>query len=276
MTDNTEEKKVFVGTLDPNRKDVILPREVGNYEELKPFIVQSASTDVENISLAVSKDDGAWKVVPATVHIFSRFLDLSEAGYSKHAFPVDPRMERVDIDGATRIYENATGDGWLFAHTDSKFHHEREIELVALITALFQPEIDGRLADAISAAPHDNARALANRVLWDRLLKYRDKVIECARKELRDHHIGYYHQNEEISYMYEAVLRCIHQAIFFDRFVDSVEYTSIKPSIDSVVSKVNLHPRETRWDKVARIKAEAEAREAARKAKEAEDAQSNS
>ena len=69
------------------------------------------------------------------------FTNFSSPFISVHAvaYPIDPRMTRADIDGATRIFANADNTGWLFGHSHEEHHKDHEILLMAGIDAVMQP-----------------------------------------------------------------------------------------------------------------------------------------
>ena len=173
-------------------------------------------------------------------------------------YPIDPRLILSDVDGATRAEANADNDGWLFYHTTPAYHYDREVEVRAAIVAAFQPQIDQLLGTALGAAR--GSRALATRVQWDNLVTIRDRVITCAMKEARDHTLGWYQQNPGRSHLHEQVVDCINEVIRVANLAQDSTYSSVAAEVGHVMTSLAKHKVETRWDKLARLRAEADAK----------------
>ena len=88
-----------------------------------------------NVRYIAAHRDNEWVVARAvaykTNYYFIHLFDIDERAVDKIAFPVDPRMTRQDIEGATKIYENEDGTAWLFAHASAGNHHDHEINLIS-------------------------------------------------------------------------------------------------------------------------------------------------
>ena len=171
-------------------------------------------------------------------------------------------------------YVNEEGDGWLPRHCDEDYHRDHEDILEAVIIGQFQNEMDNLQLDvntklsAFVRNPDDSSagsRELSARLKLNNLKKVRNHLITCAKKDARDKHLGYYHQYPENSHYSQEILECMDRYIFVSKFTQSVEYIMVSEEVNRIRSNIaHTHKYETRWDKVARIKAEAARREAER------------
>lgn len=188
-------------------------------------------------------------------------------------FPIDPRTTAKDWKGATQGYHNETNDGWLPSHCDNDFHHDHELSLTDAIISVFQPELDGlqrdvnnKLATLIRNSGDSSAgsRELAARVKLEHLVQVREHMVECALKDTRSKHVGYYHQNPKDSHLRDEIIDCLENGITAKRTEHPVVYASVSAELTRILTRLkDKHKYETRWAKVARIKAEAAAAAAA-------------
>ena len=176
-------------------------------------------------------------------------------------YPLDPQITAEDIKGAKTAYANADNTGWLFSHTDASYHYDRELELRSAIVAVFQPQIDTLLASAISAST--SQRALANRVQWDRLVRFRDKVVECGTNRIKKMHLGWFQQNPDKSHLFSMVRSCIAEIAFKGLSTSDPDYTAVTAEVNAIRNTLNTFSIETRWEQAARIEAEKKAAAAA-------------
>lgn len=210
------------------------------------------------------------------------FDEAGEAGHTTEFhmwlyYPIDPRTTRKDWEGATRAYANETNTGWLPAHADADHMHDREVELRAGIVAVFQPQLDNLLQAVLTATdnkPRDwpigtpwETRQ-TRRLRFQKLIEFRDAAITCAITEARERHIGWYHQHPEESHLHHLVHDCITTTLAKAGDAYTVVYGEIRAAAVSLA----LHPYETRWDRAARLKAEAAKAAAAAQDQEASDA----
>ena len=109
-------------------------------------------------------------------------------------YPHDPRIELVDVKGATRAYANPNNDGWLFEHRDEDAMSDHEDVLEAVAVSKFISEIDGAQVK-VNEATNNTVRAGV--VTTHRLLtEFRDDVVATVVASAREKHIGWYDQNQ--------------------------------------------------------------------------------
>ena len=188
-------------------------------------------------------------------------------------YPIDPRTTRIDWAGATSATPNETNSGWLPAHCDADYHNDHELRLEAAIIGLFQPEIDALSIDAMTKGatlakrPGDSSassRELAARLKLQNLITVRGHLLVCALREIRGKYIGWYHQNPDKSHLHEEIHDCLGKAILLNGVTQSAVYQSVSAEVGRIHSRLNTkHKYETRWDKAARLTAEAEAKKKA-------------
>ena len=191
-------------------------------------------------------------------------------------YPLDPRTDKIDWEGANKAYPNETGDAWLPEHCDADYHLDHEVILESVIVGLFQPEVDilrtdvdTKLATLIKR-PDDSsagARELAARVKLHNLLTVRGHLLTCALQEARKRPIGWYHQNPQDSHLHEEILDCLGKAILLNNLTQSAVYLSVDGELKRIANRLKTkHNYERRWELKARLKAEAAAREASAEA----------
>ena len=189
------------------------------------------------------------------------------------AFPIDPAMTAKDINGATRIYPNATNDGWLFAHSEVSDHHDRIITLEAVMHTLFEDLVHDKLTDVLKAVVgHNNpsppigtallynygaqSGSLAN---YQILVEFRKECVKWCAEVEKLLHVGQ-HVQEDDHYLKHQLVRAINQAKTVwkaDTEGKARNLSAIEPQVNAIITRVETdHEIETRWAKVARQEAE--------------------
>lgn len=187
-------------------------------------------------------------------------------------YPIDPRINKKDIHGATEPKSNAAGDGWLFYHDDADHMRDREVELRAGLVAVLQPEIDNLFESVVTATdtkpsdwplgiPWENR--LTRRLKLNDILKFRTEATKCLLTEARKRHVGWYHQNPHKSHLHNLVHDCITTVLR----VEGNPYSRVYAEIRNAAVSLAPHLYETRWEQEARLERE---RKAAADAAEAE------
>ena len=75
------------------------------------------------------------EIIDSNGRIIVRMQEVPNVEYLMQLhYPIDPRIELVDVKGATRAYANPNNDGWLFEHRDedAMSDHEDVLEAVAV------------------------------------------------------------------------------------------------------------------------------------------------
>ena len=217
-------------------------------------------TDVRYVAV---HRDGVWDVARAWsykrvpyryVHLF----DHDERAVDKLAYPVDPRMEREDIVGATRIYPNADNTGWLFAHASTGNHQDHELALMGALNGVFEiclrqylTDIYGGTGEAITIGQqrYREMSQLYGEVIRVARANARDACLGERRKEP---HPEQGHVLTEIKEAYESVLARWESE-------KPKELETLRGGLQYVKAALAIPVPETRWDKAARLEAEAKA-----------------
>lgn len=174
--------------------------------------------------------------------------------------PIDPRMTEKDVAGATIAYTNEDGTAWLFAHCDNDAMIDYEKELVAAVVGEFAEAID--LAQ-VKVNEATNSTVKTQAVNKHRsLVNFRNEVISAITTWARNLHIGWQEQNSHDAHLHTPILSVINKVALNWQTNYSFIYGDIsKPVANIIKGLAKPHAYETRWDKAARLVAEAEARE---------------
>ena len=188
-------------------------------------------------------------------HIFLSLQEVPTAEYQMQLYyPIDPRIELVDVKGALRAYANQTNDGWLFEHRDEDAMSDHEDVLEAVAVSKFTSEIDGAQVKVNEAT---NAVARGRVVTLHRLLtEFRDDVVATVVASAREKHIGWYDQNPHAAHVHMLVRTAIANQVTAWQTDRSADYSSISAAIGRIFKALTSHDYERRWDKAARIAAE--------------------
>lgn len=173
-------------------------------------------------------------------------------------YPIDPRIIKSDVLRATHAYPNETNDGWLFSHTDEGSHHDYELQLLAATDGVFQPFFRQLQVDSFSDTETARTRAQARFKL---LAEFYGAVIVEARRLARMAFLG---EREQQTHPREGWLdRNITSAVetikgkwTTSRATDLAELSS---ALSYVTRSLAMPAVETRWERAARLEAEAEA-----------------
>ena len=224
---------------------------------------------------AAVRIDGVWKVERIRVYGGgTRFGNdnaivscqtHSTSQYRELASGLDPRVTQEDVEGAAGIYLNDDDDGWLFFHTKAGAHHDHELALAAAIEAVFQPVFRQYQVDQLTGKTTEAKNRAQERFVL--LSAFYGEVLAQARTIARNAHLGERHKDPhpetghvsaELAQAF-AVVKTKWEA---DRVADM---TKLGPAMIYVQGVIRPHSPETRWERAARIAAEAK-----KKAAEAE------
>lgn len=190
--------------------------------------------------------------------------------YTWAYWPIDPRMTTSDVDGAIRAYANETNDGWLFAHTDEGTHHDYELILLGVVDGLFQPLVRQYQVDAFSDV---GSVATRGKHRFIALSSFYGEVVAKVREIARMVYLG---QREQQAHPREGWIdRDITNALATVKaawIADSEKATAwahIKTGVAYLENSLIMPSVETRWARVARLAAEAKAKENANSDSEA-------
>ncbi|MCY4431973.1 MAG: hypothetical protein OXC11_16500 [Rhodospirillales bacterium] len=174
-------------------------------------------------------------------------------------YPIDPRMDEVDVAGATIAYPNDDNTGWLFAHCDNDAMVDWEQELAAAVVARFAAAIDQaqiKVNEATNTVAE--AQAVANH---RSLVSFRNSAIIAVTQWARTRHIGWQEQHPHEAHVHLPVLRAVEVVAANWRRDNAVSWSRVSTRVSAIIKDLaKPHAYETRWDKAARIAAEAKAK----------------
>lgn len=235
---------------------------------------------VEQRGWIATWDGQKWRVEDGQIVIKEHYASVTHfSGEHReaYAFPIDPSMTKLDIEGATRIYKNADNTGWLFAHAETIHHHDRIIQLESVMYTLFEELSQEYLNNVLKAViGHNNPRPEIGTELlynyssqsgsfanYDNLLEFRKECVKQCSEVEKLLHVGQ-HEQEDDYYLKHQLVRAINQAkkIWKADTDKSRSLATIEGKVNLIIARVETdHTIETRWDKAKRIAAEAAARE---------------
>lgn len=187
------------------------------------------------------------------------------------AYPIDSRLKRSDIEGATIIRPNADNTAWLFFHAEAEDHYDRELAIQAAIVGAFQRTLDDANLDIIrhrKNAAVQNAKILA----YGRLIEFRNDWIGYALIAEQRKYIG--HHIQDTTYVHECVIDTFNDAIKEWKKNKADAWTPISYHVETVAKRriTTLHDYDEPWNHPTRRVIE----NLKKKATEAEAAESES
>lgn len=214
--------------------------------------------------VAVQGHDGIWHVSRGwDGGNSSGWLVWCEAAdHARLAYPVDPRMQRVDIEGARYTYLNDAGDAWLFSHTKPAAHHDHELAVLGALAGIFQPLLAQYQVDAFQGTGAAQTRA---QTLYVTVAGFYGDVIVEAKRIVRAAHHGARHQDPDPAAGHVTAELAAAVAAVQARWAENraAALSSIATATTYLSRALTIPTPETRWDKAARLEAEAKARAAA-------------
>lgn len=167
------------------------------------------------------------------------------------------------------------GEYWHFSQHHQQDHQDHEIDILDAVAAFCKDEYRELLISAISTERGDNSAGpgdpVSNKTValikLQNFVDFERQVGECAVKEARLYHLG------QIGGVHNVIRQCLEKGVFLAKFTQSEEYGTISTEVDKVVAKMKaVHTYETQAEQAARLRKE----EAARKAKEAAESETES
>ena len=240
--------------------------ELGSREKAEQAIFLGGSVNAYGHGKIVIWTGHEFEITSCRSNINTRGAAVTPLGshdrYVELHYPIDRRMTEEDISGATIAYPNEDNTAWLFAFCDEDFMLDYEHRLEAASASRFAKEINDAQVKVNEAT---NTTIKAKVVgIHRNLVTFCDDVIEFIHEEARTRHIGYYQQNPLEGHIHVPIKRAI-DAVTLDWIQNkSTEYGTINTIVGRVLKTLtNQHTYETRWDRDARLEAEAKAAEEA-------------
>lgn len=245
--------------------------------KLKDFIVNiPVSTDTPPHPpfhrgwLAVKRVDG-WAIEDSDIQIYidnklvSIILFNNKDISTAIAYPIDLRMTKVDIEGATHIYKNTANTGWLFAHSTIEDHEIREAAIKEVVYLAFEEAV-GDAHIAVVDSSHRNYSDIQRSGpirAYKNIIEFRRACMGHAVKLERDSYLGE-HLHVDTRSINKIASKAISEIRQEWESKKSAAYNTIRLNVHSIGFELDLsHTYETRWDKAKRIADEAAARAAA-------------
>ena len=173
-------------------------------------------------------------------------------------YPIDPRIEKRDIVGAVEAYPNATNTGWLFRHTQEGTHHDYELHLLAAIDGVAQPYIRGYLADSFNS---NEGIAERGKNGFVKLSTFYGEVVGEARSIARGVYLGERHQKAHPpeGWLDRDITAAVEKVEADWKENHPTNLKAIASRVKLIKDSLTMPSVETRWDRAARLAAEAEA-----------------
>ena len=236
------------------------------------FVNLTASTDPASEDWnSIDNYERGWVAVLSTLNRYWILIDAAafiehgslvilsdnQEGCDEIAFGIDPRMTREDIEGATRIYKNENNTGWLFAHSNTGHHADHEIALVAGIDGIMQPFFRQYHVDVIMGANLTAKERAANQ--YKLLSIFYGECVGLARKNARTKHLGERHKDPHPAEGYiHSEIKVAYEATKAEWETNRAKDVAlIQGAFTYITTALAIPNPETRWDKAARLAAEA-------------------
>lgn len=262
----------YRGSFEHYWNDEIYTFNVNDFIFQGDSVSEADQTGNVTASLVYKGTDNRWYIGKAKFHhspIHYMIVQFEHEHLQEWAFPIDPRLKKSDIEGATKIFPNSTNTGWLFLHSESDEHQDRADLLEAMMITSFQDVIDGMMQKtlAIVTTPPTNARpiigdpgsgnAKAYYLQWNSLVEFRQECVKWLLEYEKILYIGQHLQEDDL-HTHDQMIRAITQAKKVWARDKADDLSSISVEVTQVEKKINtMHTFETRWDRLARIEAEA-------------------
>ena len=175
-------------------------------------------------------------------------------------YPVDSRMIVSDVDRAVRPEPNETNTAWVFHHTDEGTHHDYELILRGALSGAFSPLLVQYQSDLIGLA----ARGASTEGVGKKYMKlagFYGQALPQVRTIARATFLGEREQSPHpregwIDRDLTAAIAAVEAAWTGTRDAD---LTILAASLTYIKQSLNMPAVETRWARVDRLAAEAEA-----------------
>ena len=172
-------------------------------------------------------------------------------GCDEVAIGIDTRMTREDIDGATIIYKNKAGTGWLFAHATEEEHHDRILLAETAISTVFEELLMDRLIrmDVIDIAGRSTSNRRGELTILAHINSFRNDCMKMARYLEGQLHIGQHVKEPEKHYIYKMVENAFALAEKKWKAEKSAELNQISDRIAGIKKRLSSrHTFKRRWE----------------------------
>ena len=242
---NSESKKVFVNiptTTEP------LPRQWSHLTNYKRGWAAVRSTL-----------DRTWFLVDTIITIRNSRNEVSincytpESGCDEIALIIDPRMKAKDINGASVVYKNAKGDGWLFAHCEIDEHHDRMLQAETAISTVFEELLHDKLTTLLVSFIHEHSTAnqIGEAAVLEHIELFRDDCKKLARYNEGQFYVGQHIQKPGKHYIYQMVENAFNDCESKWKKEKPKAFNVISDHIASIRKRLNSrHTFKRRWETI--------------------------
>ena len=216
----------------------------------------------------VVKNDGVFRLETATggrytgneTHDGVSYQCTEATGNPKLYVPIDPRMTAQDIEGAKYAEPNADGTAWVFHHETIGEHRDHELQLMAVIEGIFRPVFHQYGYDHLSGATDTHRNLAIER--HGLLASFYGQIILNVQKKARS---AYLSERQTSHHFTEGHLYSDLHSVFSETkkkwVADNTaeDFAKVSGAFAFIERRLAIPAPETRWDRAARLKKEAEA-----------------
>lgn len=217
----------------------------------------SSNRYAQNVRYVATQDEsGTWRATRAFAYISDRQVrihsyDTDELHADRLAFPIDPRMKKIDIDGATHIYENDDNTGWLFAHATPEDHNQRLLLAEATITTVFEQVLTDLNDNILIAMFNDNPsnQILAKMTVYTHVKDFKNDCAKMARYNESQLYIGQHVHEPEKYDLYSMTALALEMAKKKWKIEKAQEINQISDYVAGIEKRLASGPTyKTRWE----------------------------
>ena len=199
--------------------------------------------------------DRHWYTVDGSVSIThyhkAKILVQVHDGCDEVALGIDQRLKREDVDGATIIYQNAAGTGWLFAHATEEEHHDRILLGETAISVVFEELLMNRLIrmDVVDIAGRSTSNRRGELTILGHINSFRNDCMKMARYLEGQLYVGEHVKNPEDHYIYKMIEKAYALTVKKWKAEKSAEYNQISDRIAPIEKRLkSRHSFKRRWE----------------------------
>ena len=245
----------FSETFRPTWENLTIPS-LGTYsgtDRPKGLLQKDKLTDIRYIA---AHRDGEWVICraiqrPSSDYTYIHVLEEDQRLIDKMAFPIDPKMKKIDIEGAINIYPNETNTGWLFEHCSVETHYDRILEAEVAMSTLFDELIHDKLTTLLVSfiQGHSKSNQLGEATILEHIELFRDDCKKMTRYREGQLYIGQHIQESGDHYIYKMVQEAFKLAKKKWTVEKSAELNQISDHIAPIEKRLNSrHNFKRRWE----------------------------
>ena len=173
-------------------------------------------------------------------------------------YPIDPRTIADDWRRCKKAKSNEDNTAWV-PDWDRDTMIDYEEELVSNVITRFASYVD---AAQVKVNESTNASILEDAM--DKhlnILAFRDEVVKEVEKWVQSKHIGWQEQNPHLAHIHLPMLQAVQAVAATWQRETPMAYSHVSTRVADLIKDLSkTHAYETRWDKAARLEAEAKAK----------------